>query len=453
MAKQHTEVTNTLLAGRYRLGRVIGRGGMADVRSAYDELAGRTVAVKLFRTDLDEPESAARRQAEGRIARELVHPGLVRVYDTSFEGERAFLVMELVLGSTLEELAADGPLPLSQVADLGSQLADTLASVHAAEIVHRDVKPSNVLLASAGRGRWRTKLTDFGISRKIDATRLTSTGLLVGTARYLSPEQAAGEDVGVASDVYSLGLVLLECLTGEKPYPGNIIETTVARLTRPPEIPASLGPVAELLCRMTAREPTARPAMVEVASRLRSLAELDETAVGGLPVEAMRAAEEPPLASATGRAARTRHTLVGAAAALALVGSLIGVLGNDPPSNATASSQPSPQATAADGDEPAGEPGPTALPDVTAYDQRPRPVTNRLTQRGEHAAGRQRHEPPRPKAPKTKAERDRLDRQRHDRPHRGKKAGKDRRETKRPDKGSGKRPGRKPGRGKRKGKG
>jgi serine/threonine protein kinase len=105
--------------------------------------------------------------------------------------------------------------------------------------------------------------------------------LLVGTARYLSPEQAAGEDVGVASDGYSLGLVLLECLTGEKPYQGNVVETTVARLTRPPEIPASLGPVAQLLCQMTAREPAERPTMVEVASRLRSLAEPDQAGLPG----------------------------------------------------------------------------------------------------------------------------------------------------------------------------
>jgi len=340
VGNQHADITNSLLAGRYRLGRVVGRGGMADVRSAYDELAGRTVAVKLFRTDLDQPESAARREAEGRIARELEHPGLVKVYETSFDGDRAFLVMELVLGSTLEELSAEGPLPLTQTADLGAQLADTLASVHAAGIVHRDVKPSNVLLASAGRGCWRTKLTDFGISRKLDATRLTSTGLLVGTARYLSPEQAAGEPAGFASDVYALGLVLLECVTGKKSYPGNIVETTVARLTRPPDIPATLGPLGELLTRMTARQPADRPAMAEVATRLRALADGDVTLTR--PVAAARpfpAAAQPALAAQARRLPTlpVRRGLVAAAAAVALVLSGWGLLGGEPVDQATAS--------------------------------------------------------------------------------------------------------------------
>jgi serine/threonine protein kinase len=362
----HTDVTGTLLAGRYRLGRVLGRGGMSEVRSAFDELAGRTVAVKLFRTDLDEPGLDERRESEWRIAEKIQHPGVVRVHAAASHGGRSFLVMELVLGSTLEELAADGPIAPDVVADLGAQLADTLAAVHEAGVIHRDVKPSNVLLASAGRGRWQTKLTDFGISRHVDGTRLTSTGLLVGTARYLSPEQAAGEPAGLPSDVFSLGLVLLECLTGTKSFPGSLVETTVARLTRPPDIPERLGSFGELLSAMTARRPEDRPTMAQAAAALHVLAARpDPLAVPARATSSPTVITPAPVAP-TGQAQpaarrRVRRSLVGAAAALALGVSLTGLLGNDPADRATASSVP----TAGDGNDAKAGAEPSLTPPQT----------------------------------------------------------------------------------------
>ena len=187
-----------VLVGRYRLGERIGRGGMGDVYRATDQVLARQVAVKLFRPDVSDEALDQRHESEARVLAGLNHPGLVSVYDIGTDDEQPFLVMELVEGETLADLIRRGPLAPAQVASLGGQLADSLQAIHDAGVIHRDIKPANVLVCGSDDGAaLRTKLTDFGIARLVDGTRLTSTGLLIGTVQYLSPEQTVGGTVSL----------------------------------------------------------------------------------------------------------------------------------------------------------------------------------------------------------------------------------------------------------------
>ncbi len=322
----------SLAGGRYELGPVLGRGGMAQVRRATDTVLGRDVAVKLFREDLDEA-SASRARTEMQTLASLTHPGLVAVHDAGTEldehGEaRPFLVMELVGGPTLAACCLDGSLTPERVAEIGAELADALDYVHARGVVHRDVKPANILLSPE-----RVKLADFGIARIVDGVRHTSTGLTVGTAPYLSPEQVVGEHVGAAADIYALGLVLLECLTGRREYTGGPVETALARLHRPPEVPDSLpSPWPSLLRAMTAREPADRPAASAVAHTLRDpgVPTTDATrvmtvvTVAGSRTEVLRV--PPVLARPRQRRSRGLGPLAGAVAGLVLLALLISSL-------------------------------------------------------------------------------------------------------------------------------
>ena len=262
-----------LLSGRYLLGELLGRGGMGDVYRATDQVLARQVAVKVFRPDVSDDAPHLRHQSEARVLAGLNHPGLVAVYDIGTQDGQPFLVMELVEGETLAQLIRRGPLEPRKAASLGGQLAASLQAIHDAGVIHRDVKPANVMVRAADDGTpLRTKLTDFGIARLVDGTRLTSTGLLLGTVQYLSPEQTIGGAVSYPSDVYALGLVLLECLTGGPAFPGVGIETAVVRLSRQPEVPAALGGQwGGLLEAMTAREPEDRPTAGEVAAALDGL--------------------------------------------------------------------------------------------------------------------------------------------------------------------------------------
>ncbi len=265
----------SLLGERYRIERVIGRGGMSIVYAATDTALGRLVALKVFAGDHAARSDFDRQSAEIGVLAGLTHPGLVTLYD-AFEGTggEGVLVLEFVDGPDLRERLREGALAPEAVRLLGRSIADALAYVHAHGIVHRDVTPANILLPGerASGSLPVAKLTDFGIARVLESTRQTSEGSVIGTANYLSPEQAIGAAVGPESDVYALGLVLLECHTGRRAFPGTGIEALAARLHRSPEIPATLSPAwRELLTACVAREPADRPTADEVVRRLRRL--------------------------------------------------------------------------------------------------------------------------------------------------------------------------------------
>lgn len=261
-----------VLDGRYTVGSVLGSGGMAEVRRGHDQVLDRDVAIKLFRGQA-EARLSERERAEAQLLAGLDHPGLVKVHDVGQSPTAGWVVMDLVDGPDLHRLLRNGPLGPEQTWAIGHDVARTLAYVHAKGITHRDVKPSNILTRDAepSSGRFGYVLTDFGIARRMDSDRLTATGETIGTAAYFSPEQARGEAVGSATDIYALGLVLLECLTGEPAFEGRGLETALARLHRAPEIPASINPAwRELISNMTAGTAAERPGAAEVAGVLAS---------------------------------------------------------------------------------------------------------------------------------------------------------------------------------------
>ncbi|MFJ7288747.1 protein kinase [Curtobacterium sp. NPDC098951] len=260
-----------VFGGRYRVTGTLGHGGMASVYRAVDEQLGREVAVKVFRIGAVDHGERARAEAEIQTLAALRSPALVTLYDAALDdvdGD-SYLVMELVPGSDLATRLREGPLDRSTAAGVGAQVADGLAAAHAQGIVHRDVKPANVLLESDGV---HVKLADFGIALLRDGARATQTGTVMGTAAYIAPEQVLAQPITGKADVYALGLMLLESLTGRQPFPGSAVESATARLTRGPEIDQHL-PTAwrTLLHVMTAQDPSERPSAAEAAQRLRAL--------------------------------------------------------------------------------------------------------------------------------------------------------------------------------------
>ncbi|MHA6779698.1 serine/threonine-protein kinase [Pseudonocardia saturnea] len=253
-----------VLGGRYRLEGLLGAGGMADVHRAEDLRLHRPVAVKVFRPGTD-PDGERRFRSEAQTLAGLRHPGLVAVHDFAVEGGRAYLVMELVDGPTLAAELQREPYDAESATRVGLELAQVLAYVHGEGVVHRDIKPSNVLVDHDGRMR----LADFGIARLVDTSGLTSVDDAVGTMPYLAPEQVRGEPVGPPADVYALGLVLLESLSGRRVFPGDDWASAEQRLDRPPTIPAGLPePLRGTLRAMTDPDPRRRPDAREVAARL-----------------------------------------------------------------------------------------------------------------------------------------------------------------------------------------
>ncbi|MDT8914514.1 protein kinase domain-containing protein [Amycolatopsis sp. PS_44_ISF1] len=267
----------SVVAGRYELGERLGEGATARVHRAHDRVLNRTVAVKLFHPGTVEL-GRDRRAQEVQALQALRHPGLVRLYAAGTDEGHAYLVMQLAEGPNLASRLRGGPLPAGEVTELGAQLAEALAHVHAHHVTHRDLKPANILLTGG-----QALIADFGVARLVDATRVTASGATVGTAAYLAPEQVLGEHPGAPADVYALGLVLLECLTGAREYEGTPAESAVVRLHRQPHVPDDLPEgLASTLRAMTAREPEQRPTAAAVTRALRGDAG-EARAFAGLP--------------------------------------------------------------------------------------------------------------------------------------------------------------------------
>ncbi|MDF2047624.1 serine/threonine-protein kinase, partial [Microbacterium sp. Kw_RZR3] len=268
--------TGDTLGGRYVLSDRVGAGGMGRVFRARDTVLARDVAIKLFHTDQADAIEPGRRLSEARVLAAFDHPSLVTLYDARLEaGDHIYLVMEYVDGPSLQRRIEAGALEPAFVAALLVDLARALAAVHATGVVHRDVKPSNVLLRPTRHSPhgFEAVLADFGVAHLIDATRLTTPGTVIGTAAYLAPEQVRGEPPQPASDIYALGLLTIEALTRLHPYQGGTLqETVLARLACPPSIPASLGREwASLLTDMTAFDPAVRPPAAVIAERAAAL--------------------------------------------------------------------------------------------------------------------------------------------------------------------------------------
>lgn len=277
------------LGGRYRLLDEIGRGSMGTVHRARDEFLGRDVAVKLIEPPVVDAEDLRRDEDEVKVLARLNHHGLVTLFDAGSDRSdaqrpRIYLVMELIDGPDLRDRLAQGSLPSADVAQIGYDLAMALGYVHDHGVIHRDVKPANIMMFDYGHhaARVRAKLTDFGIAMLMEAPLGGGNGSFIGTAAYVSPEQAKGEPLGPASDIYSLGLVLLECLTGVRSFPGDPLPSALARLLRGPDIPADLDPLwLRLLAAMTATDPAARPTAREAATALGEITIAEKDRVSG----------------------------------------------------------------------------------------------------------------------------------------------------------------------------
>ena len=354
-----------LIADRYELKHVVGTGGMSSVYCARDTLLERDVALKILHEHFGEDDDYVERfRREARAAAQLSHPGIVTVIDRGEEDGRQFIVFEFVDGETLKELVErGGPMPVRRALELGLEIGRALAFAHQQGLVHRDVKPQNVLLNGDGRAQ----VTDFGIARTLDAVGHTETGTVLGTSHYIAPEQARGERVDAQTDVYSIGVVLYELLAGEVPYTGDnfltvamkhVNEPVPSLLERRTDCPLRLAALVE---RCMAKEPADRPgSMDEVVAELQScLAELD-----GRPNGEATMIVRGPVAKRS-RPRRERSTsrripillaLVGLALLAAVTAGLL--LTRDGDDDAS-------------GDRPDASGTPVALAGVTAYDPPP----------------------------------------------------------------------------------
>jgi serine/threonine-protein kinase len=269
-----------LIAGRYELKDLVGSGGMSSVYRAFDTLLERNVALKILHEHFTGDEDHVERfRREARAVAQLSHPHIVTVIDRGEKDGKQFIVFELVEGENLKELVErGGPLPVRRALELGLEIAGALAFAHGQGLVHRDVKPQNVLLDADGRA----KVTDFGIARSLDAVSQTETGTVLGTSHYVAPEQARGEQVDDLTDVYSFGVVLWELLCGEVPYPGDsflavamkhVNDPVPSVLERRPDTPLRLASLVESCM---AKSPTERPPSMDtvVAELEECLAEL-----------------------------------------------------------------------------------------------------------------------------------------------------------------------------------
>ncbi|BCY04957.1 serine/threonine-protein kinase [Actinoplanes sp. L3-i22] len=298
------------LGGRYRLEERIAGGGMGDVWRGTDDVLGRTVAVKiLLPALLDEPGFAERFRGEARTMATINHPGVVDVYDYGSDQQLAFLVMEYVEGDALSRtLSRVGRLTPARTMALVAQAADALQAAHANGIVHRDVKPGNLLVRPNGT----LVLTDFGIARSALVGQLTVAGAVLGTASYISPEQAAGDTATAASDVYALGVVAYQCLSGHRPFDGSTpIEIAMKHVRETPRpLPGDIPPaVRAIVERALAKDPTARwPSAAAMAAVARQAAASLTTTVQPPVSQPMRATPISPAPAQQARASVPRPT-------------------------------------------------------------------------------------------------------------------------------------------------
>jgi hypothetical protein len=288
------------IAGRYLLQQRIARGGSGDVWHAHDEELDRPVAVKLLHPHLVADERARLRlAAEGRLVASLDHPAIVKMYDVLTEGDTPALIMELIEGESLNlRLKREGALPPRTAASIGAEVAEALAEAHRHGIIHRDVKPSNILLDTEGHAH----LADFGIAHSLEpgAERLTRTGMVVGTPAYIAPEQLAGTEVGPRTDIFGLGSVLFEMLTGRPPFAAMApLPLAEAHAAGPPAMPGIEPELVELTRACLASAPSQRPADAGlVAATLHSYATMNpaerDAETRAIPIVAVAPAPPSP---------------------------------------------------------------------------------------------------------------------------------------------------------------
>jgi len=309
--------------GRYQLGNRIAIGGMGEVWQATDLVIGRTVAIKILKDEyLGDPGFLERFRAEARHAALVNHEGIANVFDYGEEDGSAFLVMELVPGEALSTiLEREHTLPIDRVLDIVAQTASALQAAHQAGLVHRDIKPGNLLITPDGR----VKITDFGIARIADQVPLTATGQVMGTVQYLSPEQASGHPASPSTDIYSLGIVAYECLAGRRPFTGESqVAIAMAQINEaPPELPITIAePVRNLVYACIAKRPEDRPATA--AHLARAAQALRRGDVQGAIAAVPGVAGHDPISSfASDTQAATR--VIGAAGGYGAAGAATGI--------------------------------------------------------------------------------------------------------------------------------
>jgi serine/threonine-protein kinase len=374
-----------VLGGRYEIEDLLGRGGMAVVWRGRDRRLDRPVAIKEMLLGLPDPVAMKRFDREARVAARLAHPNIVAVHDVGTDGDRHYIVMELVEGRTVAAMLADGPLPVADAVAIAEQACDGLAAAHAAGIIHRDIKPANLVRTGSGV----VKICDFGIARALlgsEDTDLTGPTLAMGSSQYMAPEQVNGDPIDARTDLYALGCTLYAMLTGEPPFCGGTMLDTLHRHCTEPPVPvgerrADVPPaLAELTAHLLAKEPADRPTdAADVQNALRALWDAGTAdAFGGerpdedlgtplIPPARVPAVAAPPeIATDAGHDSRQgrpvwRHRLlvVGIVAFLTAVVAWLLTVDRDPSRDAAGATDTSPTSTAVPAASATATPSPT----------------------------------------------------------------------------------------------